>query len=100
MTLPRLALLVALYVALDVMNPMIPGALVFEVEESVEAHQGLRFRAHDGAARFTPTPERLPRIEPLLVPTRFASAAPRVSRTHVTRSRLASRLPPSSPEDD
>lgn len=100
MTWSRLALLVVLYVALDVMNPMIPGALVFEAEDSVEARQGLRFRAHDDATPFARAPEHLPRLECRLVVTRPASPAPRVSRPHVTRSGLSSRPPPSSPEDD
>ena len=47
MTLSRLALLVALYLSLDVSNPMFPGALTFGLEDSVEVRQADRLRGLD-----------------------------------------------------
>jgi len=46
MRAPWLILAVSLYVALDVANPLMPGALTFGVEDSVEVRQAERFRAH------------------------------------------------------
>jgi hypothetical protein len=47
MTLAKLALLVAMYLALDLSNPMMPGALAFGVEETVEVVQSDRSRGDD-----------------------------------------------------
>jgi hypothetical protein len=99
MWLSRLALIVALYVSLDVANPMMPGALVFGVQESVEARQGDRFRAHDEAPLLALAPERLDSVEPIVVPNRMTRAAPRAPEAHVTRSRLSLQRPDPSPED-
>jgi hypothetical protein len=56
-----LILLVAVYVSLDVANPMMPGALTFGIADSVESRQAERFRGHDDGALFpaSPAPERL-----------------------------------------
>ncbi len=45
-----LVMLVAVYVSLDVANPLMPGALTFGVGDSVEVRQAERFRGHDDAA--------------------------------------------------
>jgi hypothetical protein len=101
-TLARLALLVALYVSLDVSNPMMPGALGFGIEESVDVVQSDRFRGQDHAALVPPAPEPR-RLDP---PDRSATAlrpaapgTPRVRQAHVTRSQPSSPAP-ASPSDD
>jgi hypothetical protein len=66
MRLARLALLVAVYVALDVSNPMMPGALTFGVEESVELRRAERYRGQThlaAPAPRAPEPERLRRAD-------------------------------------
>ena len=49
MTLAKLALLVGVYVSLDLSNPMMPGALAFGVEETVEGVQSDRSRGDNHA---------------------------------------------------
>ena len=44
-----LVLMVAVYVSLDLANPLMPGALSFGIEDSVELRQAERFRAHEDA---------------------------------------------------
>jgi hypothetical protein len=97
--LSRLSLLVALYVLLDVATPMLPGALVFSADDSVETHQAPRFRAHDDASPSAPAPDRVRSIEPILVAPRSAFSAPRVRRAHVVRPRLPSPASAVSAED-
>ena len=66
MKLARLALFVAVYVSLDVSNPLMPGALTFGVEQSVELRQAERYRgqAHLAAPLpRSPEPERLDRAD-------------------------------------
>jgi len=93
--LVRLALVVAVYLSLDLSNPMMPGALTFGVEDSVEARQADRFRSHGDAAGLpaSPSPARAgaaariaaaPRLPALDVPRRGAFP---IRRAH----------PPSSP---
>src|ERR671919_827231 len=41
-----LILAVTLYVSIDVANPLMPGALTFGIEDSVEVRQAERFRSH------------------------------------------------------
>jgi hypothetical protein len=41
-----LVLAFALYLSLDVANPLMPGALTFGVDRSVELRQAERFRGH------------------------------------------------------
>jgi hypothetical protein len=101
--LSRLSFLVALYVLLDVATPMLPGALVFSAEDSVETHQAPRFRAHDDASPSAPASDRVRPIEPLapiLVSRRAAFSAPRVRRAHIARPRLPSRTSASSAAED
>ena len=101
MTLARLALLLAIYMSLDLSNPLMPGALTFGVQDSVEARQSDRVRGEDDAA-LTP----LRGAERLAPPERsaplFRSAAPvtvRFRRAHITRSHPS--LPqPASPSED
>lgn len=102
MTLARLALLVAAYVSLDVSNPMMPGALTFGVEESVEARQSDRFRGQDDhAARVAraPEPERFDPPDGSLTARRPLAPVTRRSRqSHVARAHLP--LPPAVASED
>jgi len=98
MTLARLALLVAVDVSFDVANPMMPGALTFGVEESVEARQSDRFRGQDDhVAPITraPEPERLDPSDGSLTARRLPGPVTRRARqAQVTRSHLP--LPPAA----
>ena len=92
MVLARLALLVAAYLSLDVANPMMPGALTFGVEESVEARQADRSRGQDlDVARLgTPQPAHLDPPGRTLTRHRLPGPAmPRAGRVPVTRSSLS-----------
>ncbi|HUG38762.1 MAG TPA: hypothetical protein VML54_17520 [Candidatus Limnocylindrales bacterium] len=101
MTLAKMALLFALYVSLDLSNPMMPGALTFGVEESVDMRQSDRVRGGDDAAltplrgpeRFAP-PERS--VTPLRAPAPVTAGS---RRAHVTRSHPSLPTAPSSSED-
>jgi hypothetical protein len=96
-----LVLIVAVYVSLDVANPLMPGALTFGVEDSVEVRQAERFRGPDDAALVptVPLPERVARTEQTAV--RWPPAADVVwswSR-HAPRARSAlSALSTPSPD--
>jgi hypothetical protein len=101
MTLARMALLFAVYVSLDLSNPMMPGALTFGVQESVEMRQSDRVRGEDAAA-LTPLrgPERL--APPARSVTLLRAPAPITAgsrRAHVTRSRPSLPTTPSPSED-
>lgn len=102
MTLARLALLVAVYVSLDVSNPMMPGALTFGAQ-SVEARQSDRFRGQDDAALIplAPLPDSLdPPERPVMLRRPPAPVmTPRSRQAHVTRSD-SSLPPPPSPSED
>lgn len=95
----RLSLLVALYLSFDVATPMVPGALVFSAEDSVEVHQAPRFRAHDDASPSVPMPTRVRPTEPILVAPRPALSAPRGRRAHIVRPRVPAPAPTASAED-
>lgn len=102
MVLARLALLVAAYLSLDVANPMMPGALTFGVEESVDARQPDRPRGQDldVAALAAPRPTRLDRPGRFLTPRRLPGpATPRARWAPVSRSSL-SLLAPIRPAED
>jgi len=103
MKLARLALLVAVYVSLDVSNPMMPGALTFGVEQSVELRQAERYRGQAPLAApgpRPPEPEQLARTDALVVPRRPAApVTPRLRPARVMRSHLPSPLA-ASPSDD
>jgi hypothetical protein len=101
MTLARLAVLFAIYVSLDLANPLMPGALMFGVQESIEVRQSDRARGEDDA-----TPTRVAGTERLAPPERssamFRPIAPvgvRARQVHVTRSHPASP-PPAPPSED
>jgi hypothetical protein len=93
MTLARLALLVGVYVTLDVANPMMPGALTFGVEESVEVRPSERLRDQIGkVVLVAAVPDAagvdvVPRMRvpsPRSAPITWASR-----RAHMTRSQLS-----------
>jgi hypothetical protein len=99
--LTRLALLVAAYLSLDVSNPMMPGALTFGVEESVEVRPSDRFRGPDPDVALVPRvpdPERVAPSDDALA-LRRVSPAPRSRPAAVTRSRLALPAPTPPAED-
>jgi len=100
-TMSRLTLVLALYVALDLANPLMPGAFAFSVEDSVEAHTIRPIRADDSA---TTTSVLAPgRVEPIPeVPwSSFPSArSPRLCRIHVTRSHQSASAAATSLDDD
>ncbi len=101
MTLAGLALLVAVYIALGVSNPMMPGALTFGVEQSVEARQADRFRgqAHEAAPiPRAPEPERLDPAARSVPPRRLLPPETPRSR-QVARSQLSLPAPVASSED-
>ena len=97
---PRLMLLIALYLMLDVANPLMPGALTFDAESSVEARLVHHSRVDDVATASTPAPERLrPAIQ------RPFASIPAVSGTrtrlpHCARPRRSCAPPAASVEDD
>jgi hypothetical protein len=62
-----LIFLVALYLTFDVADPMMPGALTFSVEDSVEARTAPRLRADDVATLSASAPEWLQLIVELPV---------------------------------
>jgi hypothetical protein len=103
MMLARLALLVATYLSLDVSNPLMPGALTFGVEDSVEVRPSDRFRGEDqhvAAVPRAPAPERPDPLDGAVVRRQPpAGAAPRARQAPVTRSRLSVPSPASSIED-
>lgn len=98
----RLALLLLLYVSLDVANPLMPGAVQF-VDGSVEVVQGDRARPGSlcapGLLVRLPTLER-PRVAVQTLPRSCpVSAGPRQALLPVRRPPDASSAPPSSAED-
>lgn len=103
MTLARLALLVAVYVSLDVSNPLMPGALTFGGEQSIELRQAERYRgqAHLAApVPRPPEPECRDRADESLARRRPAAPMPpRLRPVRVMRSHLSSPLA-ASPSDD
>lgn len=56
MILSRLTFLVALYIALDVANPMMPGALAFQADDSVEVRLARVARADEWRQRLRQRP--------------------------------------------
>jgi hypothetical protein len=94
--------LVAIYVSLDVANPMMPGALTFGIDESVEVRQADRFRAHDGAAAPQPSPtaKHLEPLMPAVVARIRALDVPRVRQHRLQDLRPAVAAPTPSLDDD
>lgn len=102
MKVPWLALIVVVYVSLDVSNPMMPGALMFGVENSVEARQADRFRGHDDGAPLPLAPGAEPLAPEERAVTRSRTPAPAMPcgrQAHVTRSHPSLPAPAPSPED-
>ena len=103
MKLARLALLVAVYVSLDASNPMMPGALTFGAEQSIEMRQADRYRSQDHLALpvlRAPEGERFEQAEASLALRRpVAPVTPRSRPAPVMRSHLSSP-PAASPSDD
>jgi hypothetical protein len=97
---PRLIFLVALYLTLDVANPMMPGALAFSVEDSVEARMAHRLRAADVATASARAAECLKPVVELPVRSQVVVRAVGFCRTHAPRLRLPAAAPAPSPEDD
>lgn len=103
MTLARLALFVAVYVTLDLSNPMMPGALTFGGDSSLEMRQADRFRGQAPEAApipRAPAPERRdPADRPVTLGRLPAPETLRLRQPHVARSRLS--LPaPTAPSED
>lgn len=102
MTLARLALLVVVYVSLDLSNPMMPGALAFGIEETVEVRQSDRFRheTHAPLVPLAPAPRRLDS------PARAAArrrplppVTPHIRWARAPRAPLSASVPASPSED-
>lgn len=102
MKLSRLTLLLALYVSFDVSSPLMPGALCFSVEDSVEARctDSLRIYAGASALPLVPVPKPLAPVEPGVERNRLVAAVnPCFLRAHVTRSDPSAPASAPSPED-
>ncbi len=98
-----LALILLAYVALDFANPLMPGAVTFDPDDSVEAVR----------AGHVPAPDAVPSVSEPLVPAvvraptprcaiaRAARAArtPRERLAHLRRAPAPSSIPARSPED-
>ncbi|MGH7339005.1 MAG: hypothetical protein ACREKH_00800 [Candidatus Rokuibacteriota bacterium] len=88
MKLSRLTLLLAAYVSLDVSNPLMPGALCFSVEDSVEARRTDPVRIYAGTSALPLALSKpLTPPEPGVERSRLVAAVnPHFPRAHVTRS--------------
>ena len=100
----RLALAVALCLSLDVANPMMPGALGFGVQNSVDSRQADRARVDDVAGALPPAPtgEQVEGLDPGPARSRLA---PGVRHARITHAFRRASAPPSShaapaPSDD
>ena len=96
MTASRLTLLLLLlYVVLDFSNPLMPGAVSFDLDESVEAVRPGRLEppATAGAATPAPAPSRVESAAPARSALRRPAgrAAPPVVLTHLRRTPAPSR---------
>ena len=104
MPLVRLALIVALYLALDVANPLMPGALGLGVQNSVDSRQADRLRVDDVTGPLPPAParERVEILDTATAGLRAAPGAPRVRASHAPRrapAPLSAHASP-TPSDD
>jgi hypothetical protein len=91
MSLLKLALLLAVYVSLDFSNPMMPGAVRFDADDSVEGRRADRGREADADASAARLPAAAPRASAAAAPAVMGRArpAPRgtpVWQPHVPRS--------------
>ncbi len=97
----RLIFLFALYLTLDVANPMLPGALVVSAEDSIEVRMAPRLSVDDEAAVLAGTTECVKQGSTLpVVRTTVALPAVRPCRTHGPRRRVPVSTPAPSPEED
>lgn len=101
MRLPLLpvALVVALYLALDVANPLMPGALGFGVQNSVDSRQADRARADDVTDPPSPRPTGA-HVDPIdldVARLRPAPAPPRARAPHAPRRALPAFAPHAAP---
>jgi hypothetical protein len=95
------AVLVGLYVALDLATPLAPGPLVLGRDSSEEACQAERFRAHrEPPPPLTVAPGAHTLLEPAAVPRPVSWAAPGAPELYAARSRLALQRPAPSADDD
>jgi hypothetical protein len=103
MMLAKLALFVAAYIAQDVSNPLMPGALTFSVEQSVEVRQADRFRGQVHEVAPIPRAPELECLDPDAQPLRprrlLAPETPCSRQVHVARSQLSLHAPASPSED-
>lgn len=99
--LRHLIFVLALYLTLDVANPMMPGALVVSAEDSIEVRMAQRLSPEDLAAALANTTRSVePRTAvPVVRPTVVVSAT-FPCRTHALRYRLPVSAPAPSAEDD
>jgi hypothetical protein len=96
-----LIFLLALYLALDVANPMMPGALMLSVEDSVEVRIAHRLSVDDVAEACAGITACLEPVRTFpAVRTRVVVRAVSSSRTHAPRLRLPVSAPAPSPEED
>ena len=102
MKLSRFTFLLAVYVTFDVSSPLMPGALRFSVEESVEARRTAPVRIYAGisALPLVPASKPLTPVEPGVARNRMIAAVnPHFPRAHVTRSDPSPPASAPSPED-
>jgi hypothetical protein len=97
----RLIFLLALYLTLDVANPMMPGALVLSVEDSVEVRMVQRLSGDDVAAVQASATDCLERVSTsvLVRAPVVVHAAPRPA-TRAPRRHVPASAPAPSPEED
>jgi hypothetical protein len=97
----RLVFLLTLYLTLDVADPMMPGALVLSVEDSVELRLAQRLSVDDVAATRAGTTEDRESVGTLPASrTPSAVRATRPRRRHASRPRLPIADPAPGPEED
>ena len=104
MSLLKLALLLVVYVSLDFANPMMPGAVTFDTDDSVEGRKADRGRDADAVASLLPatTALRHATVRPALIGRpRPAPPGAAVWQVHVRRVySAASESGSSSPAED
>jgi hypothetical protein len=76
MSLLKLALLLVVYVSLDFANPMMPGAVTFDTNDSVEGRKADRGRDADADAVASRLPATTALRHATVQPARIGSARP------------------------
>jgi hypothetical protein len=91
----RLIYLLAVYLTLDVANPMMPGALVLSVADSVEVRMAPRLSVEDVAGAQAGTLECREPVSTLLAVSApvVVRAVHHPSRTHAPRLHLSASTP-------